>query len=246
MQPPPPVEAPAGRNRPPTNITLSNAGVPENRPAGTVVGTLDAADADAGDTHTFALINGNGSADNAAFAIDGDQLKTAAVFDFEAKSSYSIRVRARDERGAAFQKALTISVTDVAEFLNHAPTDVSLSPALVDENRPAGSAVGTLAATDSDVGDPHTFALVAGSGDADNGAFTLAGDQLSTAQTFDFESRSTLLDPGRDDRRGAGRRSPRRSPSRSATSTRRRRRSRSRTRPCRRTSRAARRSATSR
>ena len=47
------------------------------------MGTLDAADEDAGDTHTFALVNGAGDADNGAFTIVGDELRTAAVFDFE-------------------------------------------------------------------------------------------------------------------------------------------------------------------
>ena len=186
---PPTPEAPAGRNRPPTNITLSDGSVAESRPIGTVVGTLDAADADAGDTHQFTLVNGDGSADNAAFVVDGTQLKTAAVFDFEAKRSYSIRVRARDERGATFQKALTIAVTDVAE--NATPTDVSLAPASVAENEPAGTGVGTLSAADPDAGQAHTFALVAGEGDADNAAFAVVGDQVRTGQPFDFESRSS-------------------------------------------------------
>ena len=33
------------------------------------------------------------AADNAVFSIDGNSLKTAAVFNFEAKSGYSIRVK---------------------------------------------------------------------------------------------------------------------------------------------------------
>ncbi len=118
-------EPPAAANRPPTDILLADSSVPESQPVGTVVGTLDATDADAGDTHTFALINGAGDADNAAFTIAGNELRTAAVFDFEVKSSYTVRVRVRDERGAVFQKALAITVTDVVE--NRAPTDVSLS-----------------------------------------------------------------------------------------------------------------------
>ena len=52
-------------NDAPTNIALSSASVAENQPAGTVVGTLTATDQDAGDTHTFSLVAGTGSTDNA-------------------------------------------------------------------------------------------------------------------------------------------------------------------------------------
>ncbi len=184
-----PPQPQGGRDHPPTDILLSNHSVAEERPAGTVVGTLDAADADAGDTHTFTLVNGAGDADNASFTIAGDQLRTAVVFDFEVKSSFTVRVRVRDARGAVFQRALAISVTDVQE--NRAPSDVSLSPSLVAENEPVGTTVGSLAATDADAGDTHGFALVAGTGDSDNAAFTIGGNQLKTAQVFDYEVKSS-------------------------------------------------------
>ena len=184
-----PPQPQGGRNNPPTDILLSAHSVAEERPVGTVVGTLDAADEDAGDTHTFTLVNGAGDADNAAFTIAGDQLRTAVVFDFEVKSSFTVRVRVTDARGAVFQRALAITVTDVQE--NRAPTDVSLSPSLVAENEPVGMTVGSLAATDADAGDSHTFALVSGAGDTDNLAFTIGGGQLKTAAVFDFEVKSS-------------------------------------------------------
>src|SRR5262249_6787077 len=45
----------------------------------------------------------------------GDQLKTAASFNFEAKSSYSIRVRSTDAGGLSTEKVFTISVSNVNE-----------------------------------------------------------------------------------------------------------------------------------
>ena len=80
-----------------------------------------------------------GDADNAAFRIDGADLRTATVFDFEAKARYSIRVRVTDGHDGALERTLAIAVTDVAEGVNHAPTDVALSPASVAENQPAGT-----------------------------------------------------------------------------------------------------------
>ena len=102
-------------NDPPTNITLNPATVAENEPAGTFVGDLDAEDLDLHDSHTFALVGGAGSDDNASFAIDGDDLETAASLDHEADDQLSIRVSATDADGATYEKALTVTVTDVSE-----------------------------------------------------------------------------------------------------------------------------------
>ena len=48
---------------------------------------------DDGDTHSFSLVTGTGSTDNGSFTISRSSLRTNAVFKFEAKSSYSIRMR---------------------------------------------------------------------------------------------------------------------------------------------------------
>ena len=56
---------------------------------------------------------------------------------------------------------------------NHAPTDISLSSSSVAENQPAGTTVGIFSATDPNVGDIHTYTLVSGTGDTDNGWFTI-------------------------------------------------------------------------
>jgi hypothetical protein len=85
-------------NDAPTNIALSASPVAENSASGATVGTLSATDADTGETAAFTLVSGTGSTDNASFTISGASLKTAAVFDFETKSSYSIRVRVTDSQ----------------------------------------------------------------------------------------------------------------------------------------------------
>jgi hypothetical protein len=183
--------APRRHNHAPTNIVLSNTNVAENQPAGTTVGKLSAVDRDENDRHTFTLVGGPSRADNDAFRIDGSTLKTNAVLDYETKSTYAIRIRVTDSRGASFTKSFTIAVTDVAERVNHAPSDVGLSGATVDENQRVGTAVGTLSATDADAGDTQTFALVAGPGSGDNGAFAIVGSTLETNAVFDFETKSS-------------------------------------------------------
>jgi gliding motility-associated-like protein len=102
-------------NTAPTNIGLTPATVAENSASGTTIGALSTTDADSGDTHIYTLVSGTGSTDNTSFTIAGGSLKTAAVFDFETKTSYSIRVRTTDAGGLSFEKAFTISVINVDE-----------------------------------------------------------------------------------------------------------------------------------
>src|SRR5262249_41373959 len=83
----------------PIGVSLSPNTVAENSPVGTVVGTFATTDQDAGDTFTYTLVTGSGDTDNASFQAVGNQLRTNAVFDFETRSSYSIRVRTTDQDG---------------------------------------------------------------------------------------------------------------------------------------------------
>lgn len=46
-------------------IVLSSTSVAENASVGTEIGLLSTTDADVGDTHTYSLVNGDGSEDNA-------------------------------------------------------------------------------------------------------------------------------------------------------------------------------------
>ena len=105
-------------NRAPTGISLTGGGVPENSPAGTLAGTLAAVDPDYGDAFSFALVAGEGDADNAAFAIDGTSLLTTASFDHEAGASRTVRVRVTDAEGESFERALLIEVLNEIESLH--------------------------------------------------------------------------------------------------------------------------------
>jgi autotransporter-associated beta strand protein len=174
-------------NEAPTDIGLTPSSVAEDQPAGTAVGTFSTTDQDVGDTHTYTLVAGTGDTDNGSFEIVGGTLKTRAAFDYEVKGSYSIRVRSTDAGGLSIEKVFTILVTDV----NDAPTNIALTPFSVPENQPAGTSVGTFSTTDQDAGDRHTYTLVAGTGDADNGSFEIVGGTLKTRVSFDYETKSS-------------------------------------------------------
>lgn len=174
----------AEANVAPTAVALNPTTIDENVAVDTVVGTFTTTDANATDTHAYTLVAGSGGTDNAAFAIDGNQLKTAAAFDFETQSTYSIRVRSTDRFGLSVEEVLTITVND----LNEAPTAIALNSATVAEDAPIGTAIGTLSSTDQDVSNTHTYSLVTGEGDTDNVAFEIVGGTLQTLVALDFET----------------------------------------------------------
>jgi hypothetical protein len=175
-------------NEAPTLVTLGNTSFPENF-ASAVVGALSATDLDAGTVFTFSLVAGTGSTDNASFTIAGSNLQFSGTANFEAKSSYSVRVRASDNGSPALfvEQAFPITVTNV----NEAPTSLALSANTVDEGNAIDFVVGTLTSADPDAGDTSTFSLVSGAGSTDNGSFNLSGNSLRLGVVTDFETKSS-------------------------------------------------------
>jgi hypothetical protein len=102
-------------NRPPTDIQLSNNTIMEGQPSGSLVGTLITSDPDVGDTFTYALVNGDGDTDNGSFNISGVQLLTAEEFDYQVKSSYTVRISTTDSGGLDYEKPFTITVLEFVE-----------------------------------------------------------------------------------------------------------------------------------
>jgi hypothetical protein len=174
-------------NDPVTNVLLSSSVIDENAALGTIVGKLTSTDEDLVGVHSYTLVSGTGATDNASFAIVGDELRSAAIFDFEVSSTKTIRVRGTDAGGSFFEKVFPITVRNLAE----APTGLALSKNRINENLPANSLVGLLSASDSDVGDAITYSLVTGTGSDDNAAFSIFGSQLLAKNGFDFETDSS-------------------------------------------------------
>jgi gliding motility-associated-like protein len=102
-------------NAAPTNINLSSSSIDENNAVNAIIGNLSSTDADTADTHSYTLVSGSGDTDNGSFSIVGNQLKAGIVFDFETKTSYSVRIKTTDAGGLSFEKAFTISVNNVDE-----------------------------------------------------------------------------------------------------------------------------------
>ena len=99
----------------PTDVTLSTASVAEAAVNGTVVGALNVADPDAGDTFTYTLVSDAGGRFALGTGVNAGKIVVAngLLLDFEQQSSWQVTVKARDAAGATIEKTLTIAVTDV-------------------------------------------------------------------------------------------------------------------------------------
>ncbi|MBT6462332.1 MAG: SUMF1/EgtB/PvdO family nonheme iron enzyme [Opitutae bacterium] len=136
----------------------------------------------------YRLIAGAGDTDNASFTIEGDQLKIAESFDYEAKDEYNIRVKGTDAGGLSIEKILTVYASDI----NEAPSPPVLSNNSVPENGRAVSMVGKFTTGDPD-GDKVALALAPDDEGLDNELFDLKGTTLNTNSAFDYETRAKLL-----------------------------------------------------
>jgi len=84
-----------------------------------------------------------------------------------------------------------VGIDNISITANYAPTGFGITPNSVLENEPSGTVVGSFAAVDANGTDTHTFTLInslicAGNG-ADNSNFSINGNSLVTAASFDHE-----------------------------------------------------------
>jgi hypothetical protein len=165
-------------NETPTGIALSNNTISEYVAVNTVVGVLTTTDPDGGDTFTYSLIGG----DTSLFNINGNQLRSSAIFDWEGVNSYSLTVRSTDAGGLQTQATFSINIANVSE----APTDIALSANTINENAAVNTVIGTLSATAPTL-QSVSYSLVGG----DVGSFNLNGNQLRSSASFDFETKSS-------------------------------------------------------
>jgi autotransporter-associated beta strand protein len=109
-------------NDDPSDIQLSHTVVNQSGGEHTTVGTLTTTDADEADTHTYALVEGDGDTDNTSFNIFGNLLRANDAAALVA-GEYSVRIRTTDNHEAAFEKSFVITVVDdVALVITSAAT----------------------------------------------------------------------------------------------------------------------------
>jgi len=143
---------------PPADISLSPLSAQENTIYSGTLATVG--DSDLLDTWTYALVPGEGDADNTLFEV----VKVGGVFKIESKDAlnyeyqqtYNIRVRSTDKYGAWYERPFTIHAIDQ----NDAPVLASIGNKTVNELE---ELTFTATATDEDVpADELTFSLGSG------------------------------------------------------------------------------------
>ncbi len=100
-----------GSNQSPSHIGLGAAAIPANQPGGTLVGVLSASDPNPADTvFSYTLVSGDGSGDNALFAISGGSLVTTASINPATHPICNVRVRCTDASGLWVEQTFALPV----------------------------------------------------------------------------------------------------------------------------------------
>lgn len=132
------------------------------------------------------------------FLLDGNVLKTNFVFDYEVQETptLSVLIKVTDKGGLSITQTISITILNVAET-----NDIVLSNNIVEENKSIGSLVGAFSIKNPTEGEKITYALdnpvifakafeAIESEPLSNSSFTISGNQLFTAQVFDYEKDS--------------------------------------------------------
>jgi hypothetical protein len=145
--------------------------IDENAAGASAVGSVAGTDPDADQALSYAITAGN---TGNAFQIDAGSgaitVATPAALDFETTTSFVLTVTATDDGDPALSASAIVTIT--LDDVNEAPA-IEDQAFAVAEDAAAGSAVGTVVATDPDAAAPDgtlTFALTAGN---TGGAFAL-------------------------------------------------------------------------
>ncbi len=178
----------------PPSIDEQSFRVSESTPVGVVVGFVQASDPNAGDTLSFAVAGGDGAASFTVDAASGALRVANPALDFDVAppgpdgpGPFVVEIEVSDG-GLTASAPMTVALDPVND---HAPVFVPVVLA-VDENSPAGTPVGTLAATDADLpGDGLTFSLPP------------AGTTGQDAFAVDALGNVTVADPARLDHEAA-------------------------------------------
>ncbi|XP_043837789.1 protocadherin gamma-C5 isoform X2 [Dromiciops gliroides] len=164
----------ANDNAPEVLLTSLVNPVPEDTPVGTVVGLFNVRDRDSGVNQRMTLE----ISPNLPFQIKPFEnhysLLTSERLDREATAHYTIELLARDTGSPPLQTSLTI-LLNISDVNDNAPRfSQQLYSAYIAENRPPGSLLCTVAASDPDAGDNARL------------SYSIVGNQIQGAPASSF------------------------------------------------------------
>lgn len=151
------------------------------------------------ETGTIGNVHIQFDVENAEFDIPGNFINLFLVVDSDNDGDLSDESPMALTNTSGSLWSTTVNFADGALFTlavnNVAPHDLTLSLSKISEH--SSGKVGDLSALDINMGDTHTYTLVSGTGDEDNGKFTISGTELHLMSSLDFESPTDLGDtPG--------------------------------------------------
>ncbi|MBI1345433.1 hypothetical protein GC163_04010 [bacterium] len=171
------------------NISPQMFTIPENRPNGSVVGTVVATPLDRSDTLTYSLTGGN---TNQAFAINSSTgqitVNNINALDFETNPTFNVTVQVMNQNSDFRKAVMTINLTDIGGKPYVSPQTFTVA-----ENSPSGTVVGDVVASSPDIGDTLTYSITGGNVgsafriNANNGLIS-----VNRAAALDFETRPTF------------------------------------------------------
>jgi hypothetical protein len=164
---------------PTANVTGPDTGF-RDEAVSFVLGASDVSSVDQASPFTWRIDwEGDGTVDQTVQGLTG----LSVNHTYTVSGTYTLRVTATDKDGGV-SSAVEHPLKVVKR--NKPPTDLNLSSSVVAENQEPGTQVGDFTTVDPNAEDTFTYALVAGTGDADNSRFTILGNTLQTAVPFDF------------------------------------------------------------
>lgn len=169
----------------------------ENPALNQSVGFVHARDVDAGDTLSYSITGGTGSAHFAVNATTGEITVTnPSAINYEAATSYTLDLRVQDIGGLFHTRTVTINITDV----NEAPVLNAAGPVSIAEDIALNTVIVDMDATDVDGGQTLTYSITAGNGlgiftiNSSNGQIRIANrDNLNyeTGSVYNLTIRAT-------------------------------------------------------
>ncbi len=162
-------------NEKPEDLALSTSIFPENDLL--TMASVEVIDPDFNSNYSAVLTSGVGDDDNNLFAVENNKLKPRVALNFEAKSSYSVRIKASDGIYDT-SKQFTITVKDE----NDKPDSIEISKTKILTGQDAGTIVGYLTTYDQDLGDTHIYQLIEG-----GSVFFITGSELRISSSLIYD-----------------------------------------------------------
>ena len=104
--------------------------------------------------------------------------------------TYLLVITLQSSDGSLSFDSCNIEFSINGAILPNPPEDILLSESLVNENKVIGTPIGIFSTIDPD-SETFTYTKVSGAGDSDNDLFSINGNQLKSAISFDYETQSS-------------------------------------------------------